>query len=278
MSYNNLAIAKGTFTAFCPCGWPSCWIAPYVPVPEVGPDFRIALHQPASPAILHFQVFSTLFRRLASVQITIPPAGTVPIAQLQRLVFLWIAPHLPAPRAVLISGSLSISLPHLQSFTFGPSPACSGRFPLFTAPALLPVPFPSPSSSDSSFCGLLPIFPPRGSSGLPVRSPSTCLTCNPSLSGLLHPVPAVRLRARSLPIDLLPKLIILPRHLQPQREGLGNFHGDLFCKPGPFPFEKLIHGRMKQLQPDGKVLPLDGQRLVLPEGPALITAGLEKKI
>src|SRR5690625_7743035 len=88
MSYSNLAIAKGTFTAFCPCGWPSCWIAPYVPVPEAGPVFRIALHQPASPAILHFQVFSTLFRRLASVQITISPAGTVPIAQLQRLAFM----------------------------------------------------------------------------------------------------------------------------------------------------------------------------------------------
>src|SRR5690625_7108013 len=103
MSYSNLAIAKGTFTAFCPCGWPSCWIAPYVPVPEVGPDFRIALHQPASPAILHFQVFSTLFRRLAFVQITIPPAGTLPIAQLQPLFLLLLALHLLSPRAPLFS-------------------------------------------------------------------------------------------------------------------------------------------------------------------------------
>src|SRR5690625_7602068 len=69
-------------------GSPSCRVTLDRPVPEAGPDFRIALHQPASPTILHFRVFSTLFRLLASVQITIPPAGTVPIAQLQRLAFM----------------------------------------------------------------------------------------------------------------------------------------------------------------------------------------------
>src|SRR5690625_6230999 len=55
-------------------------------------------------------------------------------------------------RLVLISGSHSINLPHLQSFTFGSSPPCSGCSPLFKSPSLLPVPFPSPSSSGSPSC------------------------------------------------------------------------------------------------------------------------------
>src|SRR5690625_830665 len=74
----------------CPgcCGSPSCRVALDRPVPEAGPDFRIALHQPSTTEILHFRALSILSQLLASVQITIPPAGTVPIAQLQRLAFM----------------------------------------------------------------------------------------------------------------------------------------------------------------------------------------------
>src|SRR5690625_3833266 len=93
-------------------------------------------------------------------------------------------------RLALISGSHSINLPHLQSFTFRSSPPCSGGSPLFKSPSLLPVPFPSPSSSDSSFCGLLPIYLLQGLSLLPHHSPSTCLICNPALTWHLHPVPS----------------------------------------------------------------------------------------
>src|SRR5690625_5855197 len=71
-----------------PSGSPSCRVTLDRPVPEAGPDFRIALHQPSPTETLHFPAQSILSRLLASVQITIPPAGTVPIAQLQRLAFL----------------------------------------------------------------------------------------------------------------------------------------------------------------------------------------------
>src|SRR5690625_5658320 len=55
-------------------------------------------------------------------------------------------------RLALISGSHSINLPQLKSFTFGSSPPCSGCSPLSRSPSLLPVPLPSPSSSGSPSC------------------------------------------------------------------------------------------------------------------------------
>src|SRR5690625_5601957 len=62
-------------------------------------------------------------------------------------------------RLVLISGSHSINLPHLQSFTFGSSPPCSGCSPLSRSPSLLPVPFPSTSSSGSPSCRVTLVLP-----------------------------------------------------------------------------------------------------------------------
>src|SRR5690625_5587860 len=55
-------------------------------------------------------------------------------------------------RLAQFSGSHSINLPQLKSFTFGPYLSCPGCLPLFKSPSLLPVPFPSPSSSGSPSC------------------------------------------------------------------------------------------------------------------------------
>src|SRR5690625_7701212 len=66
-------------------GSPSCRVTLDRPVPEAGPDFRIALHQPSTTEILHFRALSILSRLLASVQITIPPAGTDRKSDVQRL-------------------------------------------------------------------------------------------------------------------------------------------------------------------------------------------------
>src|SRR5690625_4649821 len=71
-----------------PSGSSSCRVTLDRPVPEAGPVFRIALHQPSTTEILHFRTLSILSRLLASVQITIPPAGTVPIAQLPPPAFM----------------------------------------------------------------------------------------------------------------------------------------------------------------------------------------------
>src|SRR5690625_5457740 len=69
-------------------GSPSCRVTLDRPVPEAGPDFRIALHQPSTTEILHFRALSIISQVLASALLTIPPLGTVPIAHPHPLAFM----------------------------------------------------------------------------------------------------------------------------------------------------------------------------------------------
>src|SRR5690625_2463841 len=88
LHFRALPLLPVPFPSPLSSGSPSCRLTLHPPLPPYTTLFRSALHQPSTTEILHFRALSILSRLLASVQITIPPAGTVPIAQLQRLVFM----------------------------------------------------------------------------------------------------------------------------------------------------------------------------------------------